>query len=112
MVRWTRPHVCNCTSGNLEIPARCFASPRNDRSSRRQDRAFDFAKADAIAVALAPAAHDKGIAIFKKRPDDAARQLDRLGAVPAYFQKAAALVLLRAADGARPQEIADIHGAA
>src|SRR6266481_742932 len=85
---------------------------RNDRSSRRENRAFDFAKADAIAIALTPAAHDKGIAIFEKRPDDVACQLDRLGAVPADLKKAAALVLLRAADGARPQEIADLHGAA
>src|ERR1700732_1350319 len=79
--------------GISRFRVRCFASPRNDRSSRRQNRAFDFAKADAIAVGRAPAAHDKGIAIFEKRPDDAARQLDRLGAVPADFKKAAALVL-------------------
>src|ERR1700726_2414515 len=81
-------------------------------SSSRQDRAFDFAKADAIAVALAPAAHDKRIAVFEKRPDDAACQFDRLAAVPADFHEAAALVLVRTADGAAPQEIADIHGAA
>src|SRR5947207_12042990 len=30
MVRRTRPQMCNCTSGNLEIPGSMPASPRND----------------------------------------------------------------------------------
>src|SRR6202022_3810063 len=95
---------------NLEIPGsmrslssgRALRGPvgiaRNDKSFSRQNCAFDFAKADPIAVALAPAAHRERIAVFEKRPDNAARQLDRLPAVPADFQKAAALVLVRAAD--------------
>jgi len=65
-----------------------------------QDRPLNLPKADAVAVALAPAAYDQRIAVFEKCPDDAARQLDRLGAVPADFKQAAALVLVRAADGA------------
>src|ERR1700704_4616678 len=81
-------------------------------SLRRQYRAFDCAEADAVAVALAPAAQGKRIAVFEKRPDDAVRELDRLGTVPADLQEAATLVFLRAADGAAPQEVADIHGAA
>src|SRR3981081_914625 len=101
----------------------CFASPVIGRrfaptrwlatteSFSRRDRPFDLTKPDAIAVALAPAAHDKRIAVFEKFPLDHHRQLTRLGAVPADPQKAAALVLLRATDGAAPQEIADIHGA-
>src|ERR1700753_2510422 len=93
----------------------CFVAyaPRNDENlSRRKYRRLDFADADAIAVALAPAAHHQRIAVFKKCAFGALGQLDRLGAIPAYFEQAAALMFLRAADGARPQEIADIHSAA
>src|SRR5882672_552176 len=78
----------------------------------RQNRTLDLAEADAIAITLAPAAHDKRIAIFEKRPDDAAGQLDWFCAVPADLQKTATLLLVGARDGATPQEIADIHGAA
>ena len=52
------------------------------------------------------------VAVFEERALDAAVELDRLGAVPADLQQAAALVLLGAGDGAAAQEIADIHGAA
>src|SRR4051812_30627193 len=38
------------------------------RSFGRQDRSLHFAKADPIAVALAPAAEAQGIAVFEKRP--------------------------------------------
>src|SRR5450755_4841651 len=69
-------------------------------SRRRQNRALDFTKTDAVAVALAPAAHDERIAVFQKCPLDAAGKFDRLSAVPADFKQAAALVLLRTADGA------------
>src|SRR5882724_10653756 len=34
--------------------------------TRRRNRALDLAKADAIAVALAPAAHDERIAVFEE----------------------------------------------
>src|SRR5215217_8540374 len=81
-------------------------------SPRRQNRPLDLAKADAIAVALAPASHHERIAIFQECPFHAARQFDWLGAVPADFKQAAALVFLRTGDGAAAQEIADIHGAA
>src|SRR6202453_4292731 len=80
-------------------------------SRRRRNRALDFAKADAITVTLAPAAHDQRIAVFQKCPLDAAGKFDRLDSVPADFKQAAALVLPRTADGAAPQQIADIHGA-
>src|SRR6516164_10760305 len=82
------------------------------RSLRRQDRSLDLTEADAIAVALAPAAHRERIAVFQERALDTASQLKRLGAVPADFQKAAALVLLRPRDGTAAQEVADIHRAA
>src|SRR3954447_1942293 len=96
---------------------RAFAhptDPRDDESAllRRQNRPLDLAETDAVAVALAPAAHHQRVAVFEERPFHARRQLHRLGAVPAYLQQAAALVLLRTGDGAAPQEIADIHGAA
>src|SRR6476646_7433108 len=81
-------------------------------SLRRQNRPLDLAKADAVAVALAPAAHDKRVAVFEECPFHAAGQLHGLGAVPADFKQAAALVLFRTRDGAGAQEIADIHGAA
>src|SRR5882757_6388470 len=70
--------------------------------TRRRDRALDLTEPDAIAVALAPAAHHKRIAVFEERALDAAGQLERLGAVPADLQQAAALILLRAGDGAAP----------
>ena len=56
------------------------------KSFGRQDRAFDFAEADAIAIALAPAAHHERIAVFEKRPLDAISQSYRLGAIPADFK--------------------------
>src|SRR5262245_12394160 len=71
-------------------------------SLRRQNCSLDLAEADAIAVALAPAAHDEGIAVFQERALDAARQVDRLGAVPADLQQTAALVLLGTGNGAGP----------
>src|SRR6185312_5719807 len=86
--------------------------PYPSASPRRQDGALDFAEADAVAVALAPAAHDQRIAVLEKGSLDAAFEFDRLGAVPAYFEQAAALMLFRSADGAAAEEIADIHGAA
>ena len=55
----------------------------------------DSAEADAVTVALAPAAHDERIAVFQERALDPGRKLDRLGAVPADLQQAAALILLR-----------------
>src|SRR3979490_933230 len=90
----------------------CFASLAMTELHGRHYRPLNLAKADTVAIALAPAAHDQRIAVFEKCPDDAARQLNRLGAVPADFKQAAALGLVRAADGATPKEIADIHGAA
>ena len=35
--------------------------------ARRHNRPLDLAKADAVAIALAPAAHDQQIAVFEKR---------------------------------------------
>src|ERR1700761_7347151 len=89
-----------------------FRRSSADASCRRQNRALDFAEADAIAVALAPAAHDQRIAVFEKCSLGAAGKLERFGAVPTDLQQAAALLLLGAADGAAAQEITDIHGAA
>src|SRR4029078_10874118 len=66
----------------------------------------------AIAVALAPAAHDQRTAVFEERSPDAAGQLNGSRTVPADLEETAALVLLGAGDGAGPQECADIHGAA
>ena len=83
-----------------------------ERATPPPNRPLDLAKADAITVALAPAAHHEQIAVFEERPLDAAGQFDRLGAVPADLQQTAALIFLRAGDRAAPQEIADIHGAA
>src|SRR3954451_16101056 len=82
-------------------------APRNDAereraSPRRQNRPLDLAKSDAVAVALAPAAHHERIAVLQERPFHARRKLDRLGPVPAYLQQAATLVLLRPRDGATP----------
>jgi len=71
-------------------------------SLRRDDRTFDFTKADAVAVALAPAAHDKRVAVLEERARHAVGELDRLGAVPADLQQTAALVLLGAGDRAGP----------
>src|SRR4051794_18938319 len=91
----------------------CFASlAMTNNSLRRHNRPFDFTKTDAVAVALAPAAHDQRIAVFEEGSLDAAGQFNRLGAVPADLQKTAALLLVRTADGAAAQEIADLHRAA
>src|SRR3974390_619631 len=82
---------------------------RGERLSfRRPDRAFNLAEA----AALAPAAHRKRIAGLEERALHPAAEFNRLAAVPAYLQEAAALVLFRAGYGAGAQEIADIHGAA
>src|ERR1700744_3726839 len=89
-----------------------FRRSSADASCRRQNRALDFAETDAIAVALAPAAHDKRIAVLEKASFDTAGKLDRMGPIPADFKQAAALVRFRAADGAAAQEVADVHGAA
>src|SRR5215207_7655137 len=63
-----------------------FARNDGERASlRRQNRPLDLAKTDAVAVALAPAAHDERIAVFKERALDAGSEFDRLGAVPAYL---------------------------
>jgi hypothetical protein len=70
------------------------------RVNRRQDRAFDLAEADAITIDLAPAADGEGIAVFEERTTLAATNIERLGAVRAQFQHAAALALVRTANGA------------
>src|SRR5258708_32574425 len=104
----------NSGEEDLVIPGRCNASnpesrdsgsganapSRNDGSGspRRRDRALDLAKPNAVAVALAPAAHDKRIAIFRERPLDAAGQFDRLGVGPGGFVRAAALIFLGSVD--------------
>ena len=69
-------------------------------------------KSHAIAVTLAPAAHHERIAVLEKCALDSAREVQRLGAVPVDFQQTPALMLFWTADGAAPQEIPDIHGAA
>ena len=99
----------------LWVPA--FAGTTHTRMAcavlaSRHYRPLNLPKADTVAIALAPAAHDQRIAVFEKRPLDAAGKLGRLGTVPADLQQAAALVFFRAGDGAAAQEIADIHGAA
>src|SRR5262249_3893027 len=76
------------------------------------NRPLDLAEADAIAVALAPPAHDEAVAVFQEGALGAAGQFDRLGTVPGNLQQAAALVLLGAGDRAGAEEITDIHGAA
>src|SRR5882757_8106624 len=89
-------------------------APRNDEKSLlgRDDRPLDLAKTDAVAVALAPAAHHQRIAVFEEGAFDAAGEFKRLGAVPADLKQTAALMLFRAGDRATAEEIADIHGAA
>ena len=89
----------------LWVPA--FAGTTHTRMAcavlaSRHYRPLNLPKADTVAIALAPAAHDQRIAVFEKCPDGAARQFNRLGAVPADFKQAAALVLVRTADGAAP----------
>ncbi len=42
MVRRTRPQMCNCTSGNLEIPGSCFACPGMTQNEFRRDSGFQF----------------------------------------------------------------------
>src|SRR5436309_707162 len=99
---------CRVKPGNDGIASRSLSSGRRGRTRwlamttllRRHNRPLDLAEADAITVALAPAAHHKGVAVFQERALFAAGQFDRLGAVPADLQQAAALMLLRAADGA------------
>src|SRR6266481_9583178 len=101
----------SCASENLEIPGLVLAHhPGMTNSYCRRNRALDLAEADAVAVALAPAAHDKRVAVFEKSSLDTAGQFQRLGSVPADLQQAAALVLFRTGDGAASQEIAAIHG--
>src|SRR3569833_1344688 len=92
---------------------RLFEAPRNGRKSlRRDNRPLHRAEADAVAIALAPAAHDELVAVFEEGALGTAVKRDRLGAVPADLQQAAALILPGTGDGAAAQEIADIHGAA
>src|SRR6185437_2761667 len=92
----------------------CFASlaMTKGESLGRHNRAFHLAETDAVAVALAPAAHHERIAVLQERALDAAVEPDRLGAVPTDLQEATALMLLGTRDGAAPQEIADVHRAA
>src|SRR6185437_4806250 len=104
-----RAHQLSDGGHGASAPLVC--PPYPSASPRRQDGALDFAEADAVAVALAPAAHDQRIAVLEKGSLDAAFEFDRLGAVPAYFEQAAALMLFRSADGAAAEEIADLHGA-
>src|SRR3954468_6785067 len=103
-----------CPPRDAEVwPNGCTAPcGRHAKSSRRRDRAFHLAKADAVPRALAPAVKGERIPVFEKAPFNAAGQLDRLGPVPGDFQQAAALAFVRPADGPAAQEIADIHGAA
>src|SRR4051812_41855534 len=72
--------------GPASAAHRKSAALRPGTLPRRHDGALDFAEADAKTVALAPAAHQKRIAVLQKRPLLAARQIDRLGAVPADLQ--------------------------
>src|SRR6266481_2620198 len=115
--RRSNPVLVSATLECLSEPVigRRFAPTRwlamTEKSLRRQNRALDRTEADAIAVALAPAAHHERIAVFQERAPGPALQLDRLGAIPADLQQAAALMFLRPGDGAGAQEIADIHRA-
>src|SRR5215831_20055802 len=65
------------------------------RSFRGQDRALDLAEADAVTVALAPAPHDKRIAVVQERSLDTPGQFQGLLTVPADLKQAAALMFLR-----------------
>src|SRR5438552_17345296 len=47
---------------------------RNEESLGRQNRALNSTEADAVAVALAPAAHQKEVAVLPERALDAALQ--------------------------------------
>src|SRR5690348_16371037 len=102
----------SCTRGARPRCSPIRAGSAYSLSSRRKNRSFHLAEADAIAVALAPAAHHERVAVFKERALDAGGELHRLGAFPADLQQAAALMLLRTGDRATAQEVADIHGAA
>src|SRR5436190_237699 len=76
------------------------SSLRRRGSLRRQNCPLDLAKSDAVAVTLAPAAHGERIAVFEERALDAGGKLERFAAVPADFQKTAALMLFRTGDRA------------
>ena len=85
----------------------------NGKLLRRQDRPFDFAKTDAVAVALAPAAHDERIAVFEERPLGTAGQSQRLGTVPADLRAGCrAKSLSRPLMVPLPNTLADVHRAA
>src|ERR1700761_7843211 len=83
-----------------------------ERSLRRDNRPLDLAEPHTITIALAPAPHHERIAVLQERALDAAVELDRLGAIPADLEQAAALIFLRPGDRAASQEITDIHRAA
>src|SRR5579872_585527 len=106
------PGWCTSTKpGISRFRVRYFVSPRNDCLGRH-DRALNLTKANAISIALAPAAHRYRIAVFQKRPCDSACQLRGLRAVPGNLKQTAALTLFGSGNRAGAREIADIHGAA
>src|ERR1700689_2867677 len=98
--------MCKCTSENLEIPGLVLTHhPGMTELVRQQNRSLHLAEADTIAIALAPAAHGKRIAVFEKRPRDTACNFGWLGAIPGNLKQAAALAFLRSRDRAGAEQI-------
>src|SRR4051794_30077950 len=74
---------------------------------RRGDYAPAFAETDAAEIrGFAPAAQHDFVAVFEKSAGVAARELEGLGASRRQFQQAAAILALRAGNGAAPDQIA------
>src|SRR4029077_9449183 len=75
-------------------------------SSRGNDAPAHFAKADTIALALAPASNRKGVAILKPFAGFTVRKLERIRPTPGQFQHATTRVFSRPADGAAREQVA------
>lgn len=77
-----------------------------------QDSALALTESDLVAVALANASQNYGVAIKKELALLAIGELDLLLAAPAELKKRAVLGLLWTRDGASAEHIADAHVAA
>lgn len=77
-----------------------------------QDCALALTEANLVAIALANASQDDGVAIKKELAFLTIGELDLLFAAPAELEKRAVLSLLWTRDGASAEHIADAHVAA
>src|ERR1700742_562656 len=82
VVGWAKRSVPTMSREWWARRIRAFAHPTRNQLLRRQNRPLDLAEADAVTVALAPAAHRERVAIFQERALDTAVELHRLRAVP------------------------------